>query len=141
SLAVSVWWLSYFYSSLPSMAVFVEVNIIAACLAGIWLLYLELRARRLSEVETKTAHFSFHNLVCLLSLLVWSCIVSIGFMLDPGHFSTIRDMPGLCWLTLISVTALMTACIWDRHSKYAVAGLYVVGLVASAVALQEFELS
>ncbi len=141
SIAVSVWWLNYFFLSLPSVSAFIEVNIIASCPAGILLLCLELRARKLSGTETQNTSFSYHNLVCLLSLFVWSSIVSISLTFGPSHFSPIRDMPGLCWLTLISVAALMTACIWDRHSRYAVAGLYAVGLVASAIALEELELS
>ncbi len=34
----------------------------------------------------------------------------------------------------------MTACLWDKHARYAVVGLYLLGLIASAMALQQLEL-
>ena len=47
----------------------------------------------------------------------------------------------MAWLALVSLAALMFGCIWDQRARYAVAGLYLLGLVAGAMALQEFGLA
>jgi len=49
--------------------------------------------------------------------------------------------PNLTWLAFASVVTLMTACLWDRYAKCAVAGLYTLGLIGCAIALQQLSLS
>ena len=41
--------------------------------------------------------------------------------------------PVLSLVAFFSVVALMTACLWDQHAKYAVAGLYILGLIAGVM--------
>ena len=133
--AVSVWWLSYVVKQIPYFFAFVEVNIIAVCLSTILWLWLELRARRLSEAKKNTS-LSFHNLAALGSLSVLSIIVFVSF-----EYNVWRDIPGLTWLAVASLGALLTACLWDQRARYAVAALYLLGLIGGALVLQQLALS
>ena len=55
--------------------------------------------------------------------------------------SPLLNSPVLSWLTVFSVLVFMTACLWDKHAKYAVAGLYTLGLIACGIVLHLLELS
>jgi hypothetical protein len=134
NIAVSVWWLSYVVKQLPYFLAFVEVNIIAVSLSTILWLWLELRARRLSKVKENTS-LSFHNLTALGSLSVLSIIVLVSF-----EYNVWRDISGLTWLAVASLGALLTACLWDQRARYAVAALYLLGVIGGALALQQLAL-
>ena len=133
NLTVSVWWIFVldepFYES-P----FILTNLIAASLSGILWLWLELRSRRLSATETFLSfEFSFHNLSAIASLTLLTLIV---FVKSPLLYA-----PQLSWLAFFSVLIFMTACLWDRYARFAVAGLYILGLLGCGIALQQLELS
>jgi hypothetical protein len=140
NIAFSIWWTKSPHAEPPSITAFVEANLIALTLSSLWWLWLELRARRLDQGLTKSrAELSFHNIAAVLSLLTLFLIVWAGFGFDP-EYSPLSDMPGLSWLTVASVGALLIACLWDQLAKYATAGLYVLGLLAGAIALQQLAL-
>ena len=134
NIAVSVWWLSYVVKLIPYFLAFIEINIIAICLSSIPWIWLELRARRLSRIKKNTS-LSFHNLAALGSLCVLSIIVFVSF-----EYNVWRDIPGLTWMAVASLAALLFACLWDRCAKYAVAALYLLGLITGALALQQLAL-
>jgi hypothetical protein len=118
-------------------AEFLWVKLIANSLAGLVWLSLDLRARR-SERAIRY-YFSFHNLLAIYLLGQVSLLVLIDFF-DVNELNLLNSF-GLKWLGMLSVLTLMMACLWDRYAKYAVAGLYTLGLVACAIALQQLELS
>jgi len=125
NLSVSVWLINQTPQT-GSLTLFIEPNIIALCLGGIIWLTLELRARRRKPTTSTAA--SFHNVAALWSLLVMGAVVWIGlFAYLIEAYQT--PSPWLDWLALGSLTALMFACVWDAHADYAVAGLYLVGLL------------
>ncbi len=137
NLAVSIWWIVYLQNQFPNFATFLEVNIIAICLSSILWLWLELRARRISgEVPGQNTSFLVHNLAALGSLIILIGIVLTGFGLESYHLSYLLDPPTVAWLALVSLGALMFACIWDQQARYPVAGLYLLGLVTGAMGLQ-----
>jgi len=114
---------------------FFAVNIIAGSLASILWLWLELRSRRLREDgPARSTVFSFHNWNVIGWSLLLAVIVLLSFWLPPVN-SPIWAMPKLHWLAMASVLALMFATLWDKHAKYAVAGLYLLGLLAGAMLL------
>ncbi|HEY2961789.1 MAG TPA: hypothetical protein VGJ37_05200 [Pyrinomonadaceae bacterium] len=120
---------------------FFAVNIIAGCLAGIAWLSLELRSRRLRESETpRGTLLSFHNLgaVGWPILLAFLVVVSFGIQRNLSPLST---LPWLYWFALASTIALMVAVLWDKEARYAVAGLYLLGLLAVAMGLYQLDLS
>jgi hypothetical protein len=119
---------------------FFAINIIAGCLGGIAWLWLELRSRRLRTSETsRSTALSFHNLGAIgwPVLLAFFVVVSFGI---PRNMSPLTTMPMLHWLALAATLALMIAVLWDKHAKYAVAGLYLLGLLAGAMALYQLDL-
>jgi hypothetical protein len=134
NLAASLWCIRI----LPSIFLeqgFFAINIIAGCLGGIAWLWLELRSRRLRQSETpRDTILSFHNLSAIGWSLLLAFFVLIGFSFPPA-WSPLLVMPALHWLALASSIALMAACLWDERARYAVGGLYVLGLLAGAMFL------
>src|SRR6185295_12802777 len=73
-----------------------------------------------------------------LSLNLLASLVILSFVFDTV---ALLKTPNLTWLAFASVVTLMTACLWDRYAKCAVAGLYALGLIGCAIALQQLSLS
>ena len=99
---------------------FFAVNIIAGCLAGIGALWLELRSRRRRASESPFTPLSFHN----FSAVGWPFLLSFFVVVSFGiqrFQSPVAVLPGLHWVALLSTIALMTAVLWDKDAKYAVA--------------------
>jgi hypothetical protein len=135
NLAVSLWWI-FIFEPVRRESRFLLTNVIAGSLAGILWLWLELRSQRLRQRKTLLA-LSFHNLAAISALGVLILIVIVSsFVGGPLLYA-----PLLSWLTFLAVLAFMTACLWDRHTKYAAGGLYVLGLIACAIALRQLGLS
>jgi hypothetical protein len=137
NLAVSIWLIKY--GTRPgSLTGFVEANIVALSLGGILWLCLELRARRVAGKASSPA--SFHNIAALASLVGLALVVAAHLYNDLGEFYQTLS-PGLDMITLISVAALMVACLWDRGAEYAVAGIYFLGLFGAATAVHHLHLT
>jgi len=132
NLAVSLWWVFVLKEPFWESPFFLT-NLIAASLSGILWLWLELRSRGLSQTETLGFEFSFHNLSAIASLALLTLIV---FVKSPLLYA-----PQLSWLAFFSLVIFMTACLWDRYARLAVAGLYILGLLGCAIGLQQLELS
>jgi hypothetical protein len=126
SIATSLWWLLIGQESF-SVSEFLLVNVVANSLAGVIWLLLDLRSRQ--HESSAGYYFSFHNVVAILSLVA---LASQLFLPNTTH---------LIWLAFASVVTLMTACLWDRYAKFAVAGLYTLGLIGGAITLQQLALS
>ena len=131
-LAVLIWW--FVFSRVNTLVDFVLINVTAASLAGIVWLCLELRSRRrrLTQSGFGTA-FSFHHFAATLSLTTLAVLVSVSLFLLP-LYSPLLSANGF-WPAFFSAAALMIACLWDRSAKYAVFGLYMLGLIAGFSAL------
>ncbi|MBV9958952.1 MAG: hypothetical protein JO360_11055, partial [Acidobacteria bacterium] len=142
NLAATIWFFttwSVYESGLGYLTGFLDVNAIALALPGIIWLCLELRARR-SDALRKDSIPSFHHLAALLSLGIMLYLFAVSVVLGVlGPITSPRLWSQ--WLAVFSVVALMCACLWDRHARYAVAGLYLLGLVALGRALGRFDLN
>ncbi|HEX5832655.1 MAG TPA: hypothetical protein VFY34_02315, partial [Pyrinomonadaceae bacterium] len=116
------------------------VNIIAGCAVAIPLLWLELRARRLGDPENPRATvLSFHN----LSAIGWPLLLALFVLVGPSigrSWSPVAQTPVLHWIAWGATVVLMVAVLWDKHAKYAVAGLYILGLLAAGMALYQLDL-
>ena len=140
SLAVSIWSIAILPARFGADGFF-AVNIIAGCLAGIGFLWLELRARGLRGGESAGgAVLSLHNLAAIGWPLLLAFFVAISFVLQRSQ-TPLAAMPLLNWLALASAIALMIAVLWDKHAKYAVAGLYLLGLLTGAMAFYQLDLT
>jgi hypothetical protein len=134
NLAASIWCITIQRSFSPERG-FIAINIIAGSLASILWLWLELRSRRLRGVENARGYgLSFHHLNAIGWPLLLALLVLMSFPLDEFS-SPLLAWPEVHWLALVSIVALMLACLWDRYAKYAVAGLYLLGLLALAMTL------
>ncbi|HEU4837561.1 MAG TPA: hypothetical protein VFS90_24235 [Pyrinomonadaceae bacterium] len=135
ALSTSLWWLLLGQENF-SLIEFLLVNLIANSIAGVIWLLLDFRSRP-SESSSKY-YFSFHNIAAVISLDLLASLVILSFVFDTlALFKT----PNLTWIAFASVVTLMTACLWDRYAKCAVAGLYTLGLIGCAIALRQLSLS
>jgi len=133
SAGVSIWWLATLPNDGLLLTHFLEVNIFAACVGSILWLYLELRARRIQQDDLASL-LSYHHVVA---------IASVALLVPLARFdlSTSSTQPRLIWWAWAATTALMISTLWDRHAKYATAGLYALGLQAFVIALPQMDLT
>jgi hypothetical protein len=136
--SVSIWLVRY-QSHQPGSA-FVLANVIALSLTSVLWLCLELRARGAAPKSPASAAASFHNLAALLSLLAMGSMVAVRLNADFNGFHQTL-FPLLDWFALASLGVLLAACLWDRHAGYAVAGLYLLGLMKAATLLHHLSLA
>ena len=130
SISTLLWWFLIGQERFE-LREFLLVNLIANSLAGVIWLLLDLRSRK--HESSLSYYFSFHNIAALLSLCV---LALVAFVMPYPDFD-----PRLTWLAFASVVILVTACLWDLSAKYAVAGLYTLGLMGGAIALRQLEMS
>ena len=137
AISTSLWWLLIDQKRFL-VSDFLLANLIANSLAGVFWLWLELRSRQ--RESSVRYYFSFHNLAALFMLGVLALLVVLSFVFDTPHLSLL-NRPDLTWLAFASIVVFMTACLWDRYAKCAVAGLYILGLTGCAIGLQHFALT
>jgi hypothetical protein len=138
NLSLSIWLIKYRGHQVDDLTAFVKANIIALSLAGVVWLMLELRARRLKPGTDTTG--SFHNVAALGSLLGMGAVIAISLLADEFGFHRTPSVI-LDWVAVWSIAALMFACLWDRDAAYAVAGLYLAGLLMTGTFLDHLGLS
>jgi len=135
---ISAYWLILLATKPPKFNEFVLSNLIANSLAGLVWLWLDLRAR---QSEGRLAYyFSFHHFTAIFLLVALTLAVVVDFAFDFGEGALVTTF-GLTWLGFFSVATLMMACLLDRYAKYAVAGLYALGLIACALLLHQLDLT
>jgi hypothetical protein len=61
------------------------------------------------------------------------------FGLYPTLAGASIDPPGLAWVTLAAVAAVLGALLWDPRATYASAGIYVLGIAGVGLALAEVQ--
>ena len=134
--SVTLWW-TFILTGEKGLGNFLLTNVMVASVGGMLWLALELRARQL-RVKEGYAALSFHNVVAIATSAMLLCIivVSIGALRSD---SFLLELPSLTWVSFASVVALMAATLWDKRAKYSVAGLYVLGLFAAAIAFHQVE--
>ncbi|HKG46562.1 MAG TPA: hypothetical protein VKB02_07545 [Pyrinomonadaceae bacterium] len=135
--STSLWWLFIGRES-SQLSEFVLVNLIANSLAGVIWLLLDLRSRQCES--SRGYYFAFHNLAAVFLLAVLALLIVLSFVFDTPHLALLNQ-PDLTWLAFVSVVTFMAACLLDRYAKYAVAGLYPLGLIGCAIVLQQLSLS
>ena len=140
NIAASIWFTTYWdmFSSEHTQLEFVCVNIIALSIPSMCWLWLDLRARRVDKNRTSRVP-ALHRAAALLSLGMLAFAVYVT-LTSELFWRTIPLKAWLPWLAVFSSTSLMTACLWDRHVKEAVFGLYLLGLIAIGYALSNFHL-
>ncbi|HET6973446.1 MAG TPA: hypothetical protein VFH96_05440 [Pyrinomonadaceae bacterium] len=130
SLSTLLWWLLVGQERFE-LREFLLVNLIANSLAGVIWLLLDLRSRK--HESSPSYYFSFHNIAALLSLCILALVAFAMPYLDLN--------PQLIWLAFVCVVTLIMACLWDVSAKFAVAGVYILGLMGVAIALRQLDMS
>jgi hypothetical protein len=131
--AFSIWWILSNQGEPFYFTQFLEVNIVAVCLSSLLWLLLELRARRLRGEGAPP--LPFHSLAAIGSLGTLAVLVLLSFAYVESPIQSFD------WLAFASLVVLMIACLWDRHARFAVVGLYVLGLLGGAMVLNRAELT
>jgi len=145
NVAASVWWISVHYRD-TSIGVritgFLYFNVVALALPSVLWTYLGLRSRkaRAGRADNRFQPFSFHHVSALLSVALLCLPVFIGILLGLAG-DPIRPYTLLSWVALLAAAAAMTANLYDEKARYAVAGIYVVGLLGLGMVLDHLGLS
>jgi hypothetical protein len=135
NIAVSTWWLAYESDDRLQFPAFLEINITAACLAGVLWLVLDLRGRRVKGL-TETTRLRYHDVVVLISATLLIVVTLFRFFFDGVATSDLE----FTWIAWLATVVLMFATLWDGRAKYTTAGLYTLGLVGGAIGLHQLDL-
>ena len=141
NLAVSAWWLMgaapwMWGTGARPFVMLIEFNVIALALPAVAWVYLELsRFRPLATRRTPVAH----RFAARASLVVMGLLVALGLAADllrqgPPEFAW------LDWCALVATAIAVAAGLWDAESHDSVAGLYLLGLVAAGLLLDQLNL-
>jgi hypothetical protein len=133
--SVTFWW-TFMLTGDKGLGNFLLTNVFVASVAGLLWLALELRARPLRATKTSAA-LSFHNVVAIATSAMLLFVILLSVLSPFRSDSLLLEIPSLTWITFASVLALMAATLWDKHAKYSVAGLYVLGLFGAAIAFHQ----
>ncbi|MBS1812359.1 MAG: hypothetical protein JST84_29610 [Acidobacteria bacterium] len=135
--AVSVWHSYTRFSFSPTYWLeFVAANVIVLSLVGIALFFFE----RKTMPEVKSSLPPYHHFASIVSLLGVAGPVFIGLARD-FTLETATANSRLGWAALATTVALMVISLWDATAKYAVGGLYLLGLVIAGMTLGQFNLA
>ncbi|HEX5966123.1 MAG TPA: hypothetical protein VFY51_09325, partial [Pyrinomonadaceae bacterium] len=132
--SITLWW-TFILTGNKGLGNFLLTNVLVASVAGMLWLALELRARPLRGIK-KSSALSFHNVVAIAVSAMLMGIIAVSIDSQRSD-SLLLEIPSLTWVSFVSVVALMAATLWDKHAKYSVAGLYVLGLFAGAIAFHQ----
>lgn len=136
NLAVSAWH-SYTHVSLSQgyRWELVAVNVIALALAGVVLFAFERRA--MPDVLSSLP--PYHHLASIVALSGVALPLLIGLVRDRALDGSLSD-GRLSWIAVATTVVLMSASLWDATAKYAVGGLYVLGLLIAWMVLDQMKL-
>jgi hypothetical protein len=143
NLAATIWWVTLFDHALTgnvALVEFLEVNLIVLALPGVVWMMLELRASRIEGETRRSTLPAFHHLAATVALVLTAYVIQLDAF-EHFYGRTLLINPLLTWLALASVVVLTSACLWDREATYAVAFLYLLGLMAAWPAMSRFGLS
>ncbi|PWT91563.1 MAG: hypothetical protein C5B55_07915 [Blastocatellia bacterium] len=136
NVAASVWWLWIATEDVTTLTSLTEINVIALSIPGIAWLLLELRARR-SPGETQRQSQSVHDFAAIVSVSALVMLVATSFALVGP---SLGDISVLTWLAIGSTFLLLIATLWDQRARYAVATIYLLGILTCFVTLKQMEL-
>jgi hypothetical protein len=135
NLAGAIWWVSYAMRWYHGVAAFFQAMTVIVSLSGMLCVWLELRVRDNGE-GSFWKNVAVHDIAALLSVFLLTVLVVVG-LTQPNGESILLYFPNLAWTSVLSVAALFGWSLWDRRSRYAVAGLYIAGLLAIGLSIQQ----
>jgi hypothetical protein len=141
NLAATIWVFTRWphTDSIEGLFALAEANLVMLALPGIIWLWLELRARRLDQ-NRQSLIPAFHHVAAIIVLTGIFYLAGIRLLVDL-LFLEFAPRVWLEWLAVGSSLALMLACLWDRRARFAVVGLYLLGIAAAGFALGQANLN
>ncbi len=139
NLAASVWWIDSGYRLTGSMGVavpmeFVWLNVLVAAAMAIVSAALNWRSASSVTLGPGRRAVGFHRFAAWAAVILLFCTTAFGLAADLLG-SPIQTSALLNWAAWTAALAVVVACLWDGDSRWPVACLYSVGLVAIGVYL------
>jgi hypothetical protein len=142
--AANVWWLDIGHRLLPAsdfwsgLLRFVDMNLIALCLPAI--LWRWIDSQWLVDRCRVTNYPTIHRLAATLGLIGLTVQLALALLCDAAGWSIPR-YPVMAWMAMASVGAAVAVCLRDREARLAIFGLYIVGLLLVASAVDQLNLT
>ena len=160
NIAATIWWqnTSWAWAGGPldpwsALVNLLNVNIVAlAAPVAIWhwldRRFLQPARSKGGEPWPGTGHrflrlatLPFPRIASWMSLVILALVValSVDFNLYASYHTSIH--PSLSWLAIAAVAAAFISALWDGREKAALAGLYLLGLCACGLGLDQLQVS
>jgi hypothetical protein len=144
NLATTIGWI---HETAPSFRDFgeffvelVQVNVIAVALPAVAWLLLELSVLRKNTADRPwLRQVGCHRAAAAVAILGLAGTAALGLLTDASGASLTPNV-WLGWAALAAAVIATAACLWDSWAKLPAAGLYLLGLVAVAMTLDQFDL-
>jgi hypothetical protein len=117
---------------------YLNVALLALPVAA-WLV-IELRSIRRGEPKPWLRATPVHRVATHLAITGLAVLVGLGLFADAMQPLAGQDAGGLNWLALAAVTIAVLVCLWDAAMVDSIAALYLVGLVACGMLVDQFDL-
>ncbi len=144
NLGASIWWIveghKLISSSGPAQLFeFLEFNTIVLALPAVVWLVVDQRWMMTRPRTNASGVMGFHRVASAVALFLLSVTVAFSLASDAtGH--PVGPSPALGWTALVATLIGVSACLWDRAAKLVVASLYLTGLIAVAMLVDQFDL-
>ena len=135
--AVTIWYeYARTISSPHNFIDLLTVNIIALALVGITFFAFEKKV--MQEAERRI--ISYHHFAAVVATA--GLLLPVGNALTADFFAESLTLNSVFyWTGLVTTIALMIVNLWDARASFAVAGLYVLGLISAGMILDQFSLA
>lgn len=125
----------------PALAALVQTNVLclaAGCCA--WTLLELVHPRGVPHTEVDGRPLPFAHLAARAAVGLLAAMVFVGVVSDVLGLEHI-PIKQLDWLALAGAVAAAGVCLWDRQSRWALPGLYALGLAAVGMGLCQRDLA
>jgi hypothetical protein len=117
--------------------------IVLAAYGLVWLRFFERWSKpgeeRNKQETRRLSSIGFHHVAAIASLFLLGSIVVVRLLMRVNWESPSESSITFV-LSLVSVVLLLIACLWDRAARYAVAGLYLMGMLFAGFIVDSLDL-
>ncbi|NQU24237.1 MAG: hypothetical protein HQ567_23390 [Candidatus Nealsonbacteria bacterium] len=121
----------------------IQANVLCLAVGScLWSLIEVFHPRGVPHLQSGEDRIAFAHLAARVAVGVLAAVVfyiAMCHALDLRHIEV--SIAKLDWLALAATTVAVTICLWDRSSRWALPGLYKLGLLAVGMGLCQRELT
>ena len=144
NLAASIWWIERAWPTggrnfAIGLVEFVQFNALALALPVIAWVMIELRVIRPALADPFRRGLPLHATAAFLSMLMLGGMVALGLLGDLLQ-EPLELRAWLGWAALAASAVALIACLWDVSLRLPMFGLYLLGLVAVGMTVDQFNL-